>query len=76
MKHILITIMCVTSLVLLYGVSGQFNNGSIVMEFPNSQNPRIEDGVVITGHEAVDSLNAVLGAVNFEYFDLESVVTR
>lgn len=46
------------------------------MEFPNSQNPIIEDGVVITGYAAVDSLNAVLGAVNFEYFDLESVVTR
>lgn len=43
MKNILITIMCVTSLVLLYGVSGEFNNGSIVMEFPNSpQNTPLE----------------------------------
>jgi len=62
--------MCFPALLLLYGASGDFNNGSIVIEFPNSLNPTVEDGVVITGYAAVDSLNAELGAVDFEYYDL------
>jgi len=41
----MIMIMCLPALVLLYGVSGEFNNGSIVIEFPNSLNPKVEDGV-------------------------------
>jgi len=70
MKYIMILIMCLPALVLLYGVSGEFNNGSIVIEFPNNLNPRVENGVVITGYAAVDALNAALGAVDFEYYDL------
>lgn len=58
MKYIMILIMCIPALVLLYGVSGEFNNGSIVIEFPTGLNPTVEDGVVITGYAAVDALNA------------------
>ena len=36
MKYIMILIMCFPALVLLYGASGEFYNGSIVIEFPNS----------------------------------------
>lgn len=50
MKYIMMLIMCIPALVLLNGVSGEFNNGSIVIEFPNSLNPTVEDGVVITGY--------------------------
>ncbi len=50
MKYIMILIMCIPALVLLYGVSGEFNNGSIVIEFPTGLNPTVEDGVVITGY--------------------------
>jgi len=70
MKYIMILIMCFPTLVLLYGASGEFYNGSIVIEFPNSLNPTVEDGVVITGYAAVDALNAALGAVDFKYYDL------
>ena len=45
MKYIMILIMCFPTLVLLYGASGEFYNGSIVIEFPNSLNPTVEDGV-------------------------------
>lgn len=70
MKYIMILIMCMQVLVLLNGVTGEFDSGSIVIEFPNNINPKIQDGVVITGNATVDSLNAVIGAINFEYYDL------
>ncbi len=65
MKYIMILIMCFPALVLLYGASGEFYNGSIVIEFPNSLNPTVEDGVVITGYAAGTSHNhlvAILGS--------------
>lgn len=70
MKYIMILIICMQALVLLNGVSGEFSSGSIVIEFPNSLNPKIQDGVVITGNAAVDSLNTALGAIYYKYYDL------
>ena len=74
MKYIMILIMCMQALVLLNGVSGEFSSGSIVIEFPNSLNPKIQDGVVITGNAAVDSLNTVLGAIYYKYYDLSQIM--
>lgn len=70
MKYIMILILCMQALVFLSGISGEFSSGSIVIEFPSSLNPKIQDGVVVTGNAAVDSLNTALGAVHYEYYDL------
>ena len=74
MKYIMILIMCMQALVLLNGVSGEFSSGSIAIEFPNRLNPKIQDGVVITGNAAVDSLNTVLGAIYYKYYDLSQIM--
>ena len=51
MNYIMILIICMQAFVLLNGVTGEFNSGSIVIQFPNSINPKIQDSIVITGNE-------------------------
>ncbi|MBM4403014.1 MAG: hypothetical protein FJ042_01275 [Candidatus Cloacimonetes bacterium] len=35
----------------------------------NGANPRLEQGIVVTGIPEIDSLNAMLYANNFQYYD-------
>jgi hypothetical protein len=42
MKYVMILIICMQALVLLNGVSGEFSSGSIVIESPNSLNPKFK----------------------------------
>lgn len=67
MKYFYTLIMLLCAFCLLNGLSG---GGSIVIEFPYPINPEIETGVVTIGNVAVDSLNAVYGISDFDYYDL------
>jgi len=45
------------------------NSDCIMFEFNSSLNPRLENGIVITGIAAIDSLNIAYHANNFQYYD-------
>jgi hypothetical protein len=53
----------------IYAQEFMDNSDCIMFEFNSSLNPRLENGIVITGIAAIDSLNIVNHANTFKYYD-------
>ena len=70
MKESTLLIFAVVWIILpVYAQEFMDNSDCIVFELNSSLNPRLENGIVITGLASLDSLNVVNHANNFKYYD-------